>query len=81
MGKKNNVNPNHYKTAGRDRPGDNLLQHQHRLDFTQAQAELRREATEMTMDAQQASDAVIDVVPQEDDVGLEEQPKHPAGSG
>lgn len=39
MSKKSNVNPNHYKTAGRDRPGDNLGQEKHRLNFTRGRAE------------------------------------------
>ncbi len=79
MGKKNNVNPNHYKTAGRDRPGDNLLQQEHRNAFTQAQAELRRTVSVM----------IIDVPPVqrmggnagEDAAGLEEQQARAAGDG
>lgn len=68
MSKKSNVNPNHYKTDGRDRPGDNLLQHEHRLDFTRKQAELRQEAAEMSIESHVVHNADSDVALPEDDV-------------
>ncbi len=37
MGKKNNVNPNHYKTAGRERPGQDVVHEIHKQKYTQAQ--------------------------------------------
>ncbi len=38
MGKKNNVNPNHYKTRGRERQGDDIVQEVHKQEYAQAQA-------------------------------------------
>jgi hypothetical protein len=38
MERKNNVNPNHYKTAGRERPGEDIVQEIHKQKFTQAAA-------------------------------------------
>lgn len=38
MSKKNNVNPNHYKVAGRDRQGEDVLQEVHKQEYAQAQA-------------------------------------------
>ncbi len=37
MGTKNNVNPDHYKTAGRERPGKDIVQEIHKQKYTQAQ--------------------------------------------
>lgn len=37
MSKQSNVNPDQYTQAGRDRPGDDLMQEQHKQDFTQNQ--------------------------------------------
>lgn len=39
MSKKNNVNPDHYKTAGRMRPGEPGLQERQKQEYAQAQAE------------------------------------------
>lgn len=39
MGTKNNVNPNHYKEEGRERPGQDIVQEIHKQKFTQAQTE------------------------------------------
>jgi hypothetical protein len=66
MGKKNNVNPNHYKTAGRDRPGDNLRQDRHRQDFTRGRAERR-----------QAVFVPIDDVPQERETDVDDAKDSP----
>ncbi len=38
MGKKNNVNPDHYKTAGRERQGEDIVQEIHKQEYTQAEA-------------------------------------------
>ncbi len=38
MGKKNNVNPNHYKTEGRELPGQDVVHEIHKQKFAQAQA-------------------------------------------
>lgn len=37
MGKKNNVNPDHYKEEGRERPGQDIHQEINKQKFTQAQ--------------------------------------------
>lgn len=37
MSKKSNVNPNHYKTRGRDRQGEDILQETHKQEYRQAQ--------------------------------------------
>ena len=78
MGKKNNVNPNHYKTAGRDRPGDNLLQQEHRHALTQAQAELRRTGSVMIIDVPPVQHMGGDAG--EDAARLEEQQARAAGN-
>lgn len=41
MGTKNNVNPNHYKEEGRERPGQDVVQEIYKQKFTQAQTEQR----------------------------------------
>jgi hypothetical protein len=38
MGTKNNVNPNHYKEEGRERPGQDINQEINKQKFTQSQA-------------------------------------------
>jgi len=40
---KNNVNPNHYKVAGRDRQGEDILQERHRQKHAQSLARERFE--------------------------------------
>jgi hypothetical protein len=42
VSKKVNVNPDHYKTAGRERQGDDIVQEIHRQKFAQAKAETRQ---------------------------------------
>lgn len=37
-GRKNNVNPDHYKTAGRERQGEDIVQEVHKQKYAQAQA-------------------------------------------
>jgi hypothetical protein len=44
MSKKNNVNADHYKVAGRDRPGDDLLHAQNKQKVTHAKAASRASA-------------------------------------
>jgi len=41
MGKKNNVNPDHYKEEGRERPGQDIVQEIHKQKFTQSETEQR----------------------------------------
>ena len=44
MSKKNNVNADHYKLAGRDRPGDDILHAQNKQKVRRAKAALRASA-------------------------------------
>ena len=46
MGKKNNINPNHYKEEGRERPGQDIVQEIHKQKFTQSQTEQRLQNNE-----------------------------------
>lgn len=38
MAKKSNVNPDHYKTAGRERPSQGIVQEVNKKEYTQAKA-------------------------------------------
>jgi hypothetical protein len=38
MSNKNNVNPDHYKIAGRDRQGEDILHEQNKQQYSQAKA-------------------------------------------
>lgn len=42
MGKKSNVNPDHYKTAGRERQGEDTAHEQNRQEYAQAKAVQRK---------------------------------------
>jgi hypothetical protein len=42
MSGKNNVNPDHYKVAGRDRPGDDVVHERQKQSLAQEQARLAR---------------------------------------
>ena len=42
MSKNINVNPDHYKVAGRERQGEDVVQPEQRKTMTQQQAELER---------------------------------------
>lgn len=42
MGKKSNVNPDHYKTAGRERQGEDIAQDQQKQKYAQAKAAQRK---------------------------------------
>lgn len=44
MSKKNNVNPDHYKTRGRERQGEDILQEVHKQEYAQAQAKIDNKA-------------------------------------
>ena len=46
MGKKNNVNPDHYKEEGRERPGQDINQEINKQKFTQAQTYQRIQQNE-----------------------------------
>jgi hypothetical protein len=37
MSKQSNVNPNHYKQAGRDRPGEDIVHEQERAELERAE--------------------------------------------
>ncbi len=41
MGTKNNVNPNHYKEEGRERPGQDINQEINKQKYTQAKGQER----------------------------------------
>ena len=43
MGRKNNVNPDHYKEEGRERPGQDINQEIHKQKFTQTQNKEHRQ--------------------------------------
>jgi len=43
MGVKNNVNPNHYKEDGRERPGQDIDQERNKQEFARAEAKRRSE--------------------------------------
>ena len=38
MSKKNNVNPDHYKTAGRERPGEDIVHDAYKRWYTQSRS-------------------------------------------
>jgi hypothetical protein len=44
MSKKSNVHPDHYKTAGRSRPGDDILQARETQEYAQSQQDITRHA-------------------------------------
>ena len=46
MGKKNNVNPDHYKEDGRELPGQDINQEINKQKFTQSQTEQRLQNNE-----------------------------------
>ncbi len=46
MGKKNNVNPDHYKEDGRERPGQDINQEINKQKYTQSQTEQRLQNNE-----------------------------------
>jgi len=42
---KNNVNPNHYQTAGRERQGGDIVQEIHKQEYAQANVALGRKSS------------------------------------
>lgn len=44
MSKNINVNPDHYKVAGRERPGEDIVQTEHKARFAKSHDELARRA-------------------------------------
>lgn len=42
MSSKNNVNPDHYKTAGRDRPHENVIHEKQKQSLAQERERLQR---------------------------------------
>ena len=38
MSKKNNVNPDHYKTAGRERPGEDIVHYAYKRSYAQSRS-------------------------------------------
>jgi hypothetical protein len=38
MSKKNNVNPDHYKTAGRERPGEDIVHYTYKRSYAQSRS-------------------------------------------
>lgn len=46
MGTKNNVNPNHYKEEGRERPGQDIHHEINKQKYTQAQTQERLQHNE-----------------------------------
>ena len=57
MSKYNNVNPGQYKTAGRERPGDGLLQENEKRELRNRQAELKRRANRRGVPGQTSATA------------------------
>jgi hypothetical protein len=57
MSKKSNVNADHYKSAGRDRPGDDILHAQNKHKLTQTKAASRASAPKMIPGAQSGGQA------------------------
>ena len=69
MSKKSNVNPEHYKLAGRDRPGEDILHKQNKQKFRQAKAAASEGTPNVLPGAQPASKAGSTA----EDAGAEEQ--------
>jgi hypothetical protein len=57
MSSKNNVNPDHYKLAGRDRPNENVLHEQEKRSLAQEQErrERRKKVQPRPADARQGA--------------------------
>jgi hypothetical protein len=47
---KSNVNPDHYKIAGRERQGEDIVQEAHRQKYAEEQAKLRRKTAKNESD-------------------------------
>ena len=46
MSQKSNVNPDHYRIAGRDRPNENVVHDDHKQEYSQAQKRPEQNASE-----------------------------------
>jgi hypothetical protein len=46
MGTKNNVNPDHYKEDGREKPGQDIAHERNKQNFARAEAEKRKRNAE-----------------------------------
>lgn len=60
MSKKNNVNPNHYKVAGRDRQGEDILQEVNKQQYAQAQAKNNQKGSPFPTPQKEESDSKTD---------------------
>jgi hypothetical protein len=52
MSKKNNVNPDHYKTAGRERPGEDIVHYAYKRWYTQSRTAADAHASKFIPGAQ-----------------------------
>jgi hypothetical protein len=52
MSKKNNVNPDHYKTAGRERPGEDIVHDAYKRWYTQSRTAAGANASKFIPGAQ-----------------------------
>jgi len=52
MSKKNNVNPDHYKTAGRERPGEDIVHDAYKRWYTQSRTAADAHASKFIPGAQ-----------------------------
>ena len=60
MSKKNNVNPDHYKTRGRERQGEDILQEVHKQQYAQAQQKGNQKQSFIPNSPQQQNDNAED---------------------
>jgi hypothetical protein len=56
MSRKNNVNPDHYKVAGRLRQGENILHNQNKSEFSQARISWERKARAWRTDGMRSNE-------------------------
>ncbi len=60
MSEKNNVNPDHYKVAGRDRQGEDILQEVHKQQYAQAQRKDNLKGSNFPASQQKENDSKAD---------------------
>lgn len=60
MSKKNNVNPDHYKVAGRDRQGEDILQEVNKQQYAQAQVKGKQQGSPFPTFQQEEDDSKTD---------------------
>ena len=58
MSKNINVNPDHYKVAGRERPGEDIVQEEHKARFSEVQGEVKGEFARRAQQRSEALDAM-----------------------